>query len=123
MGAEMRGEVARPSPGMTDPHKAPRARVVAFDASSLDEALGRARAAEGDGELAGAIVWSAVAPPVARVVRLPDDPAGYARGLYAALHDLDAAGCDLVLVERVPPGAAWDGVRDRIDRAARSTSG
>ncbi|MDE3173185.1 MAG: hypothetical protein KGN74_08940, partial [Gemmatimonadota bacterium] len=50
---------------------------------------------------------------------LPRDPAPYAARLYAVLHELDARGCAVVLVERVPPGPAWAGVRDRLERAAR----
>ena len=38
---------------------------------------------------------------------MPADPARYAQRLYAALHDLDEAGYDVVFVERVPDGDAW----------------
>jgi L-threonylcarbamoyladenylate synthase len=55
--------------------------------------------------------------PVARDIRLPADPAAVARMLYAALRDLDAAGLDLILVQRPPQGPEWAGVRDRLERA------
>ncbi len=42
----------------------------------------------------------------------------YARDLYATLHELDDAGCDLILVEPVPEDDAWAGVRDRLRRAS-----
>jgi L-threonylcarbamoyladenylate synthase len=49
---------------------------------------------------------------------LPADPAGYARGLYAALRELDLAGVDLIVVEDIPATAAWLAVADRLRRAA-----
>ena len=50
--------------------------------------------------------------------RLPDDPAGYGRGLYAALRALDAEGPPALVVERPPETAPWSAVRDRLARAA-----
>jgi L-threonylcarbamoyladenylate synthase len=53
------------------------------------------------------------------MVRMPSEPAGYARRLYETLHALDDAGCELIVVERVPEDPAWAGVRDRLERSAR----
>jgi L-threonylcarbamoyladenylate synthase len=50
---------------------------------------------------------------------LPCDPVAYARGLYAALRELDAAGATRILVEAPPEGPEWAAVRDRLDRAGR----
>ncbi len=47
----------------------------------------------------------------------------YAHALYASLRELDAAGCDLLLVERPPAGAAWDAINDRLRRAAFGSGG
>src|SRR5207302_745112 len=58
------------------------------------------------------------APAAVAVARLPDDPQGYARGLYAALRDLEDADCTAIVVEQVPPGPEWDAIRDRLTRAA-----
>jgi L-threonylcarbamoyladenylate synthase len=55
--------------------------------------------------------------PVALSLRLPSDPAGAAQQLYSALHRLDQAGLDLVVIEAPPADAAWAGVRDRLLRA------
>jgi L-threonylcarbamoyladenylate synthase len=52
------------------------------------------------------------------VRRLPAEPAGYAAGLFAALHELDDAGLDRILVEAPPEGDKWLGVHDRLARAA-----
>jgi L-threonylcarbamoyladenylate synthase len=45
------------------------------------------------------------------------DPDGYARMLYAALRELDAARADVLLIEAVPDEPAWLAVRDRLTRA------
>jgi len=49
--------------------------------------------------------------------QLPSDPEGYARGLYAALRELDQLGNELIVVEAIPIGAAWAAVADRLRRA------
>lgn len=49
---------------------------------------------------------------------MPDDAAAVAHELFAVLRELDAAGVSAIWVERPPPGPAWDGVRDRLQRAA-----
>lgn len=114
------GDAPRPAPGMVERHYAPRARLLPFDAGSRDAALAEARAAAARGETVGALLLGAALDgEVAHPVRMPVDPAAYARDLYATLHALDDAGCALVLAERVPHGDAWAGVRDRLERGAR----
>lgn len=68
----------------------------------------------------GRIGFLGFAPPgmvVVEDLRLPEDAEGAARALYAALHRLDAAGCDSILIEAPPPGPEWEGIRDRLRRA------
>ncbi len=103
-------EEARPSPGMLDRHYAPRARLVFLDSGVTPAVAPRT----------GALMRSA-APPAgcSASITLPDDPAAYARGLYGALHELDAADVSVILVEPPPPSHAWDGIRDRLRRAAQ----
>jgi len=48
---------------------------------------------------------------------LPGDPEGYARGLYAALRELDQAGNEVIVVEAIPAEPAWAAVADRMRRA------
>jgi len=50
-------------------------------------------------------------------LRMPRDPAAYAQRLYAALRELDSAGCEQILVEAPPEGADWSAVRDRLQKA------
>ena len=54
----------------------------------------------------------------ARLCLLPQDPEAYARALYAELYRCDQAAADVILVEAVPDESAWQGVADRLRRAA-----
>jgi L-threonylcarbamoyladenylate synthase len=119
---------ARPSPGMDARHYAPRARLVVAD--SWEEArltvqrLASQGARVGAALREGADAVAAVASPShgsgAVVVRLmPHDPAGYARVLYATLHELDDAGVDAIVVQGVPQDDAWWAIADRLSRATR----
>lgn len=53
-----------------------------------------------------------------RVSVLPHDPEAYARAIYAELHQCDAEGAEFIVVEAVPEDSEWEGVRDRMRRAA-----
>ncbi|MGK2942505.1 MAG: L-threonylcarbamoyladenylate synthase [Immundisolibacter sp.] len=50
-------------------------------------------------------------------IALPQEPAAYGQGLYAALRDLDARGCQRLLIEAPPQDEAWRAVNDRLQRA------
>lgn len=52
--------------------------------------------------------------------RMPDDADAAAQQLFAVLRGFDDAGVKLIWVEPPPPEPAWDGVRDRLQRAAAS---
>ncbi len=52
------------------------------------------------------------------IVTMPDDPLPYAQALYARLRDLDQDGFTKLVWINVPPGQAWDAIRDRLTRAA-----
>jgi L-threonylcarbamoyladenylate synthase len=49
---------------------------------------------------------------------MPEDPAAAAQELFAVLRHLDAQGVQEIWIETPPDSAAWDGVRDRLQRAA-----
>ena len=51
---------------------------------------------------------------------MPETAAATAHELFSVLRDLDSAGVAAIWVESPPPGAEWDGVRDRLQRAAAS---
>ena len=103
----------RLSPGMTERHYAPRARVVLTDGDAWREHLS-AHA----GQLSGALILGDPVWEVAHPMRMPADPVAYAARLYAALHALDDLGCQVVLVEMPPADVEWAGVRDRLVRAS-----
>lgn len=97
-------------------HYAPRARLRLFaDADSLAQAL---RVAPAVGRLA--VYSRSACPPAVAVLqrRMPAQADDAARELFATLRDLDAAGVDQIWVEQPPDDPAWDGVRDRLQRAA-----
>jgi L-threonylcarbamoyladenylate synthase len=101
------------SPGQQKRHYAPAAVVRMADAAALPRI-----AADLPGRV-GALVRSEVDFPESVVsLRLPSDPAGYARELYAALRELEDRGCTSICIESVPGSAEWDAIRDRLTRAA-----
>ncbi len=104
-------------------HYAPKAKVRLMSAAALQTAL----------DMLGGDVKPSDAGPViatyARTVvrsrssgvlsrRMPDDAASTARQLFAVLRDFDDQGVKLIWVEEPPEGTAWDGVRDRLQRAS-----
>jgi len=50
--------------------------------------------------------------------RMPDDAEETARQLFAVLREFDAQGVRLIWVETPPDEPEWEGVRDRLKRAA-----
>ncbi len=64
-----------------------------------------------------ALVYSARMDGLEHVLHLPPNPTDYARGLYHALRQLDTRAMARIAVQRLPDDAAWDAVRDRLNRA------
>ncbi len=102
--------------GTLESHYAPEARLELLSTSMLQDRLQQA----GPGLSVG--LWSRQAPPQAMAGLLwreqPADPAAAAHQLFAVLRELDAQGVQAIWVEQPPAGPAWDGVRDRLQRAA-----
>jgi len=109
-----------PSPGMLRRHYAPRARLLVALPEALGEAVDVARAEAPAGAAIALVSHRAerAAWPGVVWAPLPDEPEGYAAGLYATLHALDARGVGAVVVEAVPEAQGWEAVRDRLGRAA-----
>jgi L-threonylcarbamoyladenylate synthase len=110
--------------GSLKAHYAPHTPVALLDAADL------ARLAQGGAAPSGrlAVVVLDAPPPGAAPqgvdwVAVRADPAHYARRLYALLRELDAGGYDRILLQRPPDEPAWQGVNDRIGRAAAAFSG
>ena len=49
---------------------------------------------------------------------MPEDPAAVAHELFAVLRGFDDVGVAAIWVEQPPADSSWDGVRDRLQRAA-----
>jgi L-threonylcarbamoyladenylate synthase len=50
--------------------------------------------------------------------RMPDDADATAQQLFAVLRDFDTQGVNLIWVETPPGSSDWEGVTDRLTRAA-----
>jgi L-threonylcarbamoyladenylate synthase len=113
-------EHARPSPGQSKKHYAPKAALAIVplgDSGTLQDRILRVRKLRGR---VGVLIHSNIAVAQEGLVlrRLPRDPQEYAASLYDALHALEDAGCSHILVEALPPGEPWDAARDRLKRAS-----
>jgi L-threonylcarbamoyladenylate synthase len=105
-------------------HYAPQAKLELLDAGQIQERLKNAVAGEDVGVGVGVGLWSRQQPspqsphgsPIWR--QQPLDAASAAHQLFAVLRELDALGVTRIWVEAPPAGADWDGVRDRLERAA-----
>lgn len=101
--------------GTLESHYAPNAKVRLMDARSLQTALD----VLGDDAKAIAVYARSVQRARgAHLRRMPDDPAETARQLFAVLREFDAAGVKLIWVETPPATPEWEGVHDRLRRAA-----
>jgi L-threonylcarbamoyladenylate synthase len=111
-----RDEAAPRASGTLESHYAPRARVRLMAGQQLQAALNLLGA---DAKLVAVYARTPLAVAQGITLRhMPDDAAQAARELFAVLRELDATGVKLIWVEAPPAGAGWDGVRDRLQRAA-----
>lgn len=105
------------APGTLEAHYAPRARLRLMSAAMLNTAL----QVLGPSEIGLALYSRTVRLPPGSRLRHKPMPAHAdqaAHTLFADLRELDAQGVDLIWVEEPPPEPSWDGVRDRLRRAA-----
>lgn len=109
-------DAAPRSPGLLGRHYSPRARLCLVER----DALPRVREEQGPmpDERVGAMLLAPSAGTFHEQVLMPAEPDAYARVLYATLHAMDDARCDLVLVERPPATTEWAAIIDRLERAA-----
>ena len=102
----MPDDVPHAAPGMHQRHYSPNTPLVV---ASLGEALPPGHVVY--------LRWTKAAPDDFTIT-LPGDPGGYAQHLYRALHDADARGAGLIVVEAPPTGPEWEAIWDRLHRAA-----
>jgi len=115
-----KADLAAPDPrasGTLEAHYAPDAKVRLMDAKALQSALDVLGA-----HAAHIAVWarSPLRSRSQRVLqrRMPDDAAAAAQQLFAVLRSFDAEGAKLIWIETLPDTPEWEGVRDRLQRAA-----
>lgn len=99
-------------PGQHLLHYSPRTPCLLFASTSAMLRYAQTRPA------AAALLFGDAEQITTKDVYLPNDPALAAEQLYAALHTLDAAQADVILIESPPATPAWDALRDRLQRAA-----
>ncbi len=107
------------SPGMLSRHYAPKARVILTD--DLAELL---TPLQNQGKRVHAIGWLARDGSVSGIpfTNMPTSAEEYGRQLYAALHEADRPGVDVILIVRPPDGPEWEAIHDRLKRAATPSS-
>lgn len=104
--------------GTLEAHYAPNARVRLMDTAALRAAFEVLAGAPAPKGLAVYSRSVRQAPAGLHLRVMPDQAAAVAHELFAVLRDFDASGAQLIWVEAPPAGPAWDGVRDRLSRAA-----
>jgi len=107
------------APGTLASHYAPRARVRLMTIEQI-------RAHLHDAKLPIAL-WARTAlhsveqkalPEGVKQFTMPSDAAQCAHDLFAQLRSMDALGVQEIWIETPPDGEAWEGVKDRLQRAA-----
>ena len=103
--------------GTLESHYAPDATVRLMDAAALQAALD---VLGGDAAQLAVYARSRLQIRSAGVLhrRMPDDALATAQQLFAVLREFDAQGVRLIWIETPPDTGNWDGVRDRLGRAA-----
>jgi L-threonylcarbamoyladenylate synthase len=115
-----RDEAAPRASGTLVAHYAPRATLRLMPAGMLRTALDVFSQADSNKAAKALAVYSrsVPAPPGIRRRVMPDDAARAAQELFSVLRELDDEGVQLIWVEQPPDAPDWEGVRDRLQRAA-----
>lgn len=103
--------------GTLEAHYAPAAKVRLMDAKALQTGLDLLGA---DAAHIAVYARAALRTPSSKLVmrRMPDDASAAAQQLFAALRAFDDQGVKLIWIETPPATPEWEGVRDRLQRAA-----
>jgi L-threonylcarbamoyladenylate synthase len=97
--------------GGLERHYAPRTPACLVSTHDLDKEIEKLK------QRVAVLAFSRPDERVDYWLRMPRNPEGYARRLYAALRELDTAGCETILVEAPPEAPEWAAVRDRLQKA------
>jgi L-threonylcarbamoyladenylate synthase len=110
------GQAPRAS-GTLQSHYAPQAQVRLMPTAALQTALDLLGV---DAAHIAVYARSILRLRSQRIVyrRMPDDAVATAQQLFAVLRDFDTQGIKLIWIEQLPALPEWEGVRDRLARAA-----
>jgi len=106
--------------GTLDAHYAPHTPVALVTAEQLPSLLSQLAAR---GVKAALMQRTTHLTAFDDAIVMPSDPEHYAHDLYAGLREMDSRRADVILVEALPQTADWQGINDRLRRAAFDSSG
>lgn len=108
--------------GTLEAHYAPSTPVAMVAANELEPTISRLLAA---GKRVAVMAYQLHAANLQLQAwrQLNPDPVSYAHDLYADLRELDHVDADIILVEALPLEREWQGVADRLRRAAFDSQG
>lgn len=128
LGASVKGHVEASKPGQNNPrvsgalekHYSPNAKVHVVAASALRDfpVTGKALCVGWSDRFLQASDHLRALHPEVLVEALNDNPQEVAKVLYATLRQADDLACAQVFFERPPLDAQWEGISDRLKRAA-----
>ena len=103
--------------GTLESHYAPQAKLRLMNARALQTSLDLLGA---EATHLAVYARTPLKSASARILqrRMPDDAEATAQQLFAVLRSFDEAGVRLIWVETPPDSPEWEGVRDRLQRAA-----
>jgi L-threonylcarbamoyladenylate synthase len=103
--------------GTLEAHYAPTAKVRLMDAKALQTGLDLLGA---DAAYIAVYARAALRTQSSKLImrRMPDDASATAQQLFAVLRQFDDDGVKLIWIETPPTSPDWEGVRDRLQRAA-----
>jgi L-threonylcarbamoyladenylate synthase len=109
------------SPGQLPRHYSPRAKLVLWSWHDEEDLERQIRGAQVQRSCIHVIAHTRIPAQsqFGRVSVIPHDIQGFARTLYAELHQCDEAGAHLIIIETPPDSPEWQAIRDRLNRAAQ----
>ena len=116
------GHAALRSPGQLLKHYSPKAKLVVWE--WRDELDLKFQISNFKFQISRTHIIAHSCIPAAEafggVSVIPADPEAFARAIYAELHRCDEQGAEIIVVEALPAEEGWDGIADRLRRAANS---
>lgn len=116
-----KGDSAPRASGTLEAHYAPNTPVIVISAEQFAHTITQLHNA--NKKIALLHYGCYQADRLCTEIRLANHAAKYAHALYTSLRQLDAAYADVILVQAVPDTTEWQGVRDRLRRAAHDSLG